>query len=226
MGIDDLVGAYRRPARAFGLFLDWAHSRALLVDDDEELERGLTLRAGDAHDPRGLELAEHADVGARVIGSANAAFVFLRLVAEESEDVHFRSSIPGRFNGRPVRHARNAYWSARSSTCLSSTGTAQYTAAKSSGRCVSAAPTRRPPFDPPEMARLRVLVHPPAMSASPAAWKSSKTFCFLPSIPARCQLSPYSPPPRRFGSAKRPPASTHAAAPGKYAGVREMLNPP
>src|SRR5438093_393679 len=45
-------------------------------------------------------------------------------------------------------------------------------------------------------------------------------------MPARCQLSPYSPPPRRFGSAKRPPASTHPAAPGKYAGVREMLNPP
>src|SRR5438046_9622652 len=115
MGIDVLVGAYRRPARAFGLFLDRAHSRALLVDDDEELERGLALRAGDAHDPRGLELAEHVDVGARVIGSATAAFVLLRLVAEESEDVHFCSSIPVRINRRTVGQDSNAYLSER--TC-------------------------------------------------------------------------------------------------------------
>ena len=31
--------------------------------------------------------------------------------------------------------------------------------------------------------------------------KSSKTFCFLRSIPALCQSSPYSPPPRRFATA-------------------------
>src|SRR2546430_1685648 len=120
MGVDDLVGGDRRPARPLGFFLDRAHSRALLVDHDEELERGLTFRTRDADDPRGLELPEHADVGARVIGSADAALVFLRLVAEESQDVHSRPSIPGPTNERPVRQARNAYWSARSSTCLSS----------------------------------------------------------------------------------------------------------
>src|SRR5438876_10368519 len=138
MGIDDFVGAHGRPARALGLFLNRAHSRPLLVNDHEELERGLALCAGDAHDPRGLELAEHANVGTRVIGSADAALVVLRLVAEESEDVHFRSSIPGRFNGRPVRQARNAYWSARSSTCLSSGLPMPWPASRSTRRSTTA----------------------------------------------------------------------------------------
>src|SRR5207244_11120099 len=107
VGTDDVVGADGRPARAFGLVFDRAHSRALVVDDDEELERGLALCAGDAHDPRGLELAKHADVGARVIGSADAAFVFLRLVAKESQDVHSRPSTPGPTNERRLRRATN-----------------------------------------------------------------------------------------------------------------------
>ena len=35
-----------------------------------------------------------------------------------------------------------------------------------------------------------------ATSHSPAAMKSSKTFCFFSWVPASCQAEPYSPPPR------------------------------
>ena len=60
------------------------------------------------------------------------------------------------------------------------------------------------------MPRCSADVQPVAMSHSAAAWKSSKTFCFLPSIPSRCQSSPSSLPPRRFAIAHTPPASTQA----------------
>ena len=42
-------------------------------------------------------------------------------------------------------------------------------------------------------------------SHSAAAMKSSNTFCFRSRMPARCQASPYSPPPRRFATAIVPP---------------------
>ena len=64
------------------------------------------------------------------------------------------------------------------------------------------------------------------MSHSAAAMKSSKTFCFLSSIPASCQASPYSPPPRRFGSAITPPASNHWNIVAEKSGVSETLKPP
>src|SRR5438093_12825446 len=101
MRIDHLVGADRRPARPFGLFFDRAHGRALLVDHDEELERGLAFRAGDTDDPRRLELAKHADIGSRVIGSANAELAILRLTAEASQVLQRRPSIPAPFTTRP-----------------------------------------------------------------------------------------------------------------------------
>src|SRR2546426_9007896 len=56
--------------------------------------------------------------------------------------------------------------------------------------------------------------------------KSSNTFCFFSCIPAWCHSSPYSPPPRRLGTAYMPPSSSHAATPTENAGVRLMLKPP
>ena len=80
---------------------------------------------------------------------------------------------------------------------MSSSGAEHTTAAKRSGRCVSAAPTSSPPFEPPEIDSWAGVVQPPAISFSAAAWKSSKTFCLRSRIPARCQSSPSSLPPRR-----------------------------
>ena len=65
-----------------------------------------------------------------------------------------------------------------------------------------------------------------AISHSAAAMKSSKTFCFLSLVPPWCQVSPYSPPPRRLGWANTPPRSIHTRLAGLNAGVSEMLNPP
>src|SRR5271156_4057462 len=56
--------------------------------------------------------------------------------------------------------------------------------------------------------------------------KSSNTFCFFSNMPARCQSSPNSPPPRRLASAKTPPRSVHQAAVAEKEGVRDTLNPP
>ncbi len=88
------------------------------------------------------------------------------------------------------------------------------------------APTSRPPFDPPEIASFGVEVYRSAISHSAAAMKSSKTFCFLSFVPAWCHSSPYSPPPRRLGTAYRPPISIQARTDGLKPGVSEMLNPP
>src|SRR5262245_32581569 len=63
-------------------------------------------------------------------------------------------------------------------------------------------------------------------SHSPAAMKSSKTFCFLSSMPAWCQASPNSPPPRRLASAHTPPLAIQAAANGLKVGLELILNPP
>ena len=79
---------------------------------------------------------------------------------------------------------------------MSSSGAEHTAAAMRSGRCVTDAPTSRPPLDPPQTASWALLVQPSAMSFSAAAWKSSKTFCLLARIPARCQSSPSSLPPR------------------------------
>ena len=54
------------------------------------------------------------------------------------------------------------------------------------------APISRPPLEPPldgEMIFVGIFL---AIRYSAAAMKSSKTFCFLSSMPARCQSSPYS----------------------------------
>src|SRR5260370_25245986 len=127
VGVQDLVERNGRPALAFrsvrGRLLDRAHVRPLVVDDDEQLEGGVALGAGDADDPRGLELAEHADVRARVVLAAHAAVVSLGLLAQEAEDVHLPTATvptrPGR--GAPPRascQAKKPSRPARSSTCL------------------------------------------------------------------------------------------------------------
>ena len=79
---------------------------------------------------------------------------------------------------------------------MSSSGAEQTTARYAAGRWVSAAPTSSPPLDPPMIDSWLVVVVPAETSASQAAWKSSNTFCLLARLPARCQASPSSPPPR------------------------------
>ena len=79
---------------------------------------------------------------------------------------------------------------------MSSSGAEQATAAQESGHWVSAAPTSRPPFEPPEMASCPGVVQPSLVSLAAAAWKSSKTHCLCSRIPARCHASPSSAPPR------------------------------
>jgi CubicO group peptidase (beta-lactamase class C family) len=67
---------------------------------------------------------------------------------------------------------------------------------------------------------------PEVASHSAHAQKSSNTFCLLARRPASCQARPYSPPPRRFATASRPPRSTHAAMSGENHGVMAISNPP
>jgi cytochrome c biogenesis protein len=45
-------------------------------------------------------------------------------------------------------------------------------------------------------------------------------------MPASCQLSPYSAPPRRHAEAYTPPSSIHAKMPGEKPGLIGMLKPP
>src|SRR5665647_616640 len=93
---------------------------------------------------------------------------------------------------------------------MSSSGAEHTTAANRSGRWVNAAPTSRPPLEPPQHASCAGVVQPSATSRSATAWKSSNTFRLCARIPARCQSSPSSPPPRRFATTYTPPASTLA----------------
>ena len=81
-------------------------------------------------------------------------------------------------------------------------------------------------MEPPEIASFGVLVHFSAIRYSAAAMKSSNTFCLFCLVPPLCQSSPYSPPPRRLGTAYTPPISIHARFAGLNDGVSEMLNPP
>ena len=67
-----------------------------------------------------------------------------------------------------------------------------------SGRCVMQAPTNRPPLEPPTMAILSLFVYFWSIRYSAAEMKSSNTFCFCILVPATCQSSPYSLPPRRL----------------------------
>src|SRR2546422_2791873 len=99
-------------------------------------------------------------------------------------------------------------------------------AANRSGRRFIQAPTRRPPFEPPWIASLFEDVYLFVTRYSAHAMKSSNTFGLLSSIPALCHASPYSPPPRRFATARRPPSSSHRRRLAWKLGVREMLNPP
>jgi len=75
------------------------------------------------------------------------------------------------------------------------------TEAKRSGLWSMQAEVSRPPLEPPMMASFSGLVNLFCIRNSAAAIKSSKTFCFLSSIPALCHSSPYSAPPRILASA-------------------------
>ena len=95
-----------------------------------------------------------------------------------------------------------------------------------SGLWVMTAPTSRPPLDPPSIPSLSLAVYFASIRYSAAAMKSSKTFCLFPNMPALCQVSPYSPPPRRLGSAKTTPCSSRPMSSGLKYGWLLMLNPP
>ena len=84
---------------------------------------------------------------------------------------------------------------------MSSTPTVGNAAPNNSGRCVSAAPTSKPPLLRPLIASLGVEVYFSAISHYAAATKSSNTFCFCSFVPALCHASPYSEPPRRLATA-------------------------
>ncbi len=84
---------------------------------------------------------------------------------------------------------------------MSSTPTAGSATANRSGRWIIEAATSRPPFEPPRIASREGVVYFSRTRCSPAAMKSSNTFCLRSRVPARCQSEPYSPPPRRFATA-------------------------
>ena len=96
-----------------------------------------------------------------------------------------------------------------------------------SGRCVTAAPTSSPPFEPPLMASCSGVVQPSSTSSSAAAWKSSNTFCLLLAA-CRRGASPRPPRRRRAGwrwrRRRRPPPTP--APPPSSAGSCEIPNPP
>lgn len=69
-------------------------------------------------------------------------------------------------------------------------------------------------------------VQPSAIRWSPAAAKSSKVFCLFLPLPARCQASPSSPPPRRPAQANTPPTLTQARTWARYRGDIVRPKPP
>ena len=114
----------------------------------------------------------------------------------------------------------------RGNRTMSVSGTSHTTAAHRSGRRIMQAATSRPPLEPPRIARRAREVRPSATSQSAAASKSANTCGLLARMPAWCQASPSSPPPRRPGTATWPPSSHHVATNGLHAGVSVMLKPP
>ena len=109
---------------------------------------------------------------------------------------------------------------------MSSTPTAGSAAPNRSGRCVSTAPTSKPPLLRPRIASFGVDVYFSSISHCAAAMKSSNTFCFCSFVPALCHASPYSEPPRRLATAKTPPISSHTSTGTLNAGCCAMLKPP
>src|SRR5690606_12181584 len=109
---------------------------------------------------------------------------------------------------------------------MSITPTAGSAAPNRSGRWFRAAPTNRPPFDPPWIASFGVDVYLFAISHSPAAMKSSKTFCFLSFAPFSHHSLPYSLPPRRFATAYTPPITSHGIRATENPAVIGTLKPP
>src|SRR5690349_6493252 len=88
------------------------------------------------------------------------------------------------------------------------------------------APTSKPPLLPPSMASKSRDVYLLSTRYCAAAMKSSNTFCFFVFTPCKCHSSPYSPPPRRLGTANKPPFSRRIRVEVLNQGVRLTLNPP
>src|SRR5271154_2575151 len=109
---------------------------------------------------------------------------------------------------------------------ISSNGYPHQIAPNRSGRCVIEAPISSPPFERPRIAKCSGEVYLFAIRYSAAANQSSNTFCFFSNIAALCQSSPYSSPPRRFGSANHPPRCSHHAYSGFQLGVSLKAKPP
>src|SRR5580658_9467962 len=109
---------------------------------------------------------------------------------------------------------------------MSSNGYPHHTAENRSGRCVKEAPMSRPPLDRPEMAKCCGDVYLFAIKYSAAANQSSKTFCFFSNMACSCQCSPYSPPPRRLGTANQPPCCSHQPILGFQEAVSLRSKPP
>src|SRR5882762_1714997 len=109
---------------------------------------------------------------------------------------------------------------------MSSIGTMQTTPRNKSGRCVIAAPTSSPEFDPPKIASWAAVVRPSRMSHSAAERKSSYAVCRLRRLAALCQASPNSDPPRILGKAKRQPLSIRKATKTLNCGVMDTPYPP
>src|SRR5580692_4668118 len=109
---------------------------------------------------------------------------------------------------------------------MSGSGSPDQSAENSSGCCVNDAPMSSPPLERPEIAKCCGDVYFCAIRYSAAANQSSNTFCLCSNMPASCQASPYSPPPRRLGTASQPPCSSHQAHAGFHSGVMLTLKPP
>ena len=101
---------------------------------------------------------------------------------------------------------------------MSVSGTAHTAARHRSGRWVSEVATSSPPLLPPRTARRSRLVRPrPPASRRPP--RSRRTPAACGRMPARCQSSPSSAPPRMHATANTPPSSATATAAGAVAGA-------
>ena len=110
---------------------------------------------------------------------------------------------------------------------MSATGTRQRTAPKSSGRWIIDRADEQPAvaaaFDRDPLRR-RVALGDQALRGGDEVVED--VLLLLEHARRGATSSPYSPPPRRFASAKTPPRSRNGKLPGSNAGVRLMLNPP
>jgi len=110
---------------------------------------------------------------------------------------------------------------ARSKRSMSSAPARGTAAAKRSGRRTTAPAAAMAPTPAPSAASRCGLVNPKRMRNSAQAMKSRIVFSLAPFCPARCQASPYSPPPRTWAKAMMPPRSSQARRLASKTGVSE-----